>query len=193
MKAYEGLFLLNSHKANRDWDQAFAHVTNILAKHGAELVRHEKWGERKLAYTVGRERRGIYLLIYFRASGDAVTGIYRDVEISDVVLRAMILAIKDVPPARAEAAPAPAAKPARPAADSGKAEVEAEKEEAAAPETTGDKAEATDEKEETAELEAVGDESEAKDEKDDKDESAEAPAAEEPAADVADTEAEKGE
>lgn len=168
MKAYEGLFLINSHKANRDWDQAFAHVTGILAKHGAELVRHEKWGERKLAYTIGRERRGIYLLTYFLAAGDAVTGIYRDVEISDIVLRAMILAIKDVPPAPAEAAPAPAAKPARPArpaAESGKAKAKAEKEEAAASETTGDKAEATDEKEETAELEAVGDESEATDEK----------------------------
>jgi len=187
LKAYEGLFLLNSHKANRDWDQAFAHVTNMLAKHGAELVRHEKWGERKLAYTIGRERRGIYLLIYFRAAGDAVTGIYRDVEISDIVLRAMILAIKDVPPAPGEAAPAPAAKPARPAAAGGKAEAKTEKEEAAASETTDDKAEAKDEKEETAELEAVGSESEAKDE------SAEAPAAEEPAADVADTETEKGE
>ena len=101
MTIYEGLFLLNAPKANRDWDQVFAHVCDILKKHGAELIRSEKWGERKLAYTVQREKRGSYLLTYFHADGDAVTRIYRECELSDVIMRALILAVPVVPEPKA--------------------------------------------------------------------------------------------
>jgi len=105
LRTYEGLFLLNSHRANRDWEEVFGHVTGILKKHGAELISHEKWGERKLAYPVRGEKRGTYLLTYFRATGDAPNRIYRDCEISEIILRALILATTEVPSAPAARSP----------------------------------------------------------------------------------------
>ena len=69
MSLYEGMFVMDNRQANRDWDGSLEKLKSMLAKHGAELVRAEKWGERKLAYEMQGRRRGTYMLLYFNATG----------------------------------------------------------------------------------------------------------------------------
>ena len=117
MKTYEGMFLADSRKANRDLDAVSEHLNGIMDKCSATVLRLDKWGERKLAYPIAKQTRGVYLLCYFEVADDnetAVTDIYRQVEISDTLLRAMVIRIKEMPelpevPA-VEAAPAAEAK-----------------------------------------------------------------------------------
>ena len=97
MSLYEGMFLLDSRQANRDWDGSVEKLKAILTKHGAEVVRVLKWGERRLAYEIDRRRRAAYVLAHFNALGDAVTRIYREVELSELIHRALILKIQTLP------------------------------------------------------------------------------------------------
>ncbi len=97
MSLYEGMFLLDSRQANRDWDGLVESLKAILAKHGAQVERDVKWGERRLAYEINGRRRGTYVLWYFNAPGEAITPIYREVELSDSVHRALILKVSKVP------------------------------------------------------------------------------------------------
>ena len=98
MSLYEGMFVMDNRQANRDWDGSLDKLKGMLAKHKAEIVRCEKWGERKLAYEMDGRRRGTYVLAYFNASGNAVSGIYRECELSELMLRALILKIDEMPP-----------------------------------------------------------------------------------------------
>ncbi len=91
MKTYEGLFLVDAVEAKRDWDAAVAHVKGILAKHGTELLTNYKWDERKLAYNIGPHKRGAYFLVYFNADPQVIAAIRRDCDLSDVVIRNLIL------------------------------------------------------------------------------------------------------
>jgi len=91
------MFVIDNRQANRDWDGTLEQLKGIVGKHGGELVRTDKWGERKLAYEISGRRRGTYVLTYFNADGDAVGRIYRDCELSDLVLRTLILQVKAVP------------------------------------------------------------------------------------------------
>ena len=97
MSLYEGMFLLDSRQANRDWDGSVEKLKAILTKHGAEVVRCLKWGERRLAYEIDRRRRAAYVLAHFNALGDAVSRIYREVELSELIHRALILKIQTLP------------------------------------------------------------------------------------------------
>ena len=97
MSLYEGMFLLDSRQANRDWDGSVEKLKAILTKHGAEVVRVLKWGERRLAYDIDRRRRAAYVLAHFNALGDAVSRIYREVELSELIHRALILKIQTLP------------------------------------------------------------------------------------------------
>lgn len=100
MKLYEGMFLVDSRKANRDWDSVEQHLTEILNKCGASIHRISRWAERKLAYPVKKHTRGVYVLTYFETPDEdgIITEIYRQVEISDAIIRALVLRIKEVPP-----------------------------------------------------------------------------------------------
>ena len=97
MSLYEGMFVMDNRQANRDWDGSLEKLKSMLTKHGAELVRAEKWGERKLAYEMEGRRRGTYMLMYFNATGTAVNQIYRECELSDLMLRALIVKIEKMP------------------------------------------------------------------------------------------------
>jgi small subunit ribosomal protein S6 len=92
------MFVMDNRQANRDWEGSLEKLKSMLTKHGAELVRAEKWGERKLAYEMQGRRRGTYMLMYFNAAGTAVNQIYRECELSGMMLRALIIKIEKMPP-----------------------------------------------------------------------------------------------
>jgi len=90
-KLYEGMFLIDSAEAAKDWDGIMELVRKTLVKADAEIVSIRKWDERALAYTIRRCGRGTYILTYFRADGQKIRDIERDVQLSDRIMRALIL------------------------------------------------------------------------------------------------------
>ncbi len=97
MRLYEGMFLMDNRQANRDWDGSLAALTGMITKHGAEIVRVTKWGERRLAYEINGRRRGTYVLIYFNADGEAANRVYHECELSELIHRALILKVDQLP------------------------------------------------------------------------------------------------
>ena len=99
MKTYEGLFLVDAIEAKRDWDASVAGVKGILTKHGAEILTNYKWDERKLAYNIGPHKRGAYYLVYFKLDPKNVALMRREFDLSDGVVRQLILAWEGEAPA----------------------------------------------------------------------------------------------
>lgn len=98
MPTYEGMFLLDSARAAKDWEGTEALVTGVLQRYGARLLLKDKWDERKLAYPVKKQRRGMYYLAYFDAPSASLAQIRQDLLLTEGVLRFLILAWpEDVP------------------------------------------------------------------------------------------------
>lgn len=87
-----------------------------------ELLRHDDWGDRALAYPIDRKMSGRYHLLQFHAhSPELLSGLDRSLRITDGILRFRIIKLKpgvpDAPDMRAAPAAVPAAAPgAAPAA-----------------------------------------------------------------------------
>ena len=90
-KLYEGMFLIDSAEAAKDWDGILELVKKMLAKADAEIVSIRKWDELPLAYTIRRVNRGTYILAYFRADGQKIRDVERDVQLSERIMRVLIL------------------------------------------------------------------------------------------------------
>ena len=88
---YEGMFLLDSARAAKDWEGTEALVTGVLTRYGAKLLIKDRWDERKLAYPVKKQRRGTYYLAYFDAPAAALGEIRRDLTLTDGVIRFLLL------------------------------------------------------------------------------------------------------
>ena len=90
-KLYEGMFLIDSAKAAANWDAVITTIKNILEKAKADIISIKKWDERRLAYEIKGKSRGTYILCYFKSDGEKIRGIERDVQLSERILRVLIL------------------------------------------------------------------------------------------------------
>lgn len=91
MRMYEGLFLVDNAHASMEWENVVKHTHDILQKNGAEILKTEKWGEKKLAYKIRGHKRGTYLLIHFNAKNTAIATVKRDFQLSDYIIRSLIV------------------------------------------------------------------------------------------------------
>jgi small subunit ribosomal protein S6 len=97
VKLYEGMFLIDNAEVRSDWNSAKALVTGVLEKHGAAVRTARRWAERRLAYPIEKKKRATYLLTYFEAPPEASDTIRRDLDLSEKVLRYLILSAGAVP------------------------------------------------------------------------------------------------
>lgn len=90
-KLYEGMFLFDANLAGKDWPGLEQHVHDLLKKHGAKLEYSERWPDRKLAYEIGRSKKGTYYLTYFKSEAEGIVGLERDCQLSERILRLLVL------------------------------------------------------------------------------------------------------
>lgn len=88
---YEGLFLLNSEAAASDFGGCIEFIRNVFARAGADVKALRKWDERRLAYDIKGQRRGIFILAYFEVDGVQIANIERDCTLSEQILRVLIV------------------------------------------------------------------------------------------------------
>lgn len=87
---YEGLFLVNLQGIGGEIAAAIEPVREILSRAEADVVHLDKWDERKLAYPVEGQKRGLYVHTLFRAAPPKIGGIERDVNLSETILRVLV-------------------------------------------------------------------------------------------------------
>jgi len=90
-KLYEAMFLVDSSQAAADWDGVQTRIRNILEKAQTEIASIKKWDERRLAYKINGQNRGTYILCFFRADGQKIREIERNVQLSDQIMRVLVL------------------------------------------------------------------------------------------------------
>ena len=89
-RLYEGLFLINPQAVAGDIDGAITHVQEMLDRAGAVVKMLRRWDERKLAYTIDGQKRGVFLLSLFEVAPVQIANIERDCNLSEQVLRVMM-------------------------------------------------------------------------------------------------------
>ena len=90
MNTYEAMFLFDPSYAT-DFARVEQEVDRLMGRAGAQVIMSQKWDERKLAYPIKGRKRGCYVLTFFRAEPDKITGVERDAQLSEPILRLLIL------------------------------------------------------------------------------------------------------
>ena len=88
---YEGMFLLHQQAVSSDFAGCVDFLKQVFERAEAELIVLRRWDERRLAYAIKGQRRGTFMLTYFRARSTQIANIERDCNLSEQVLRNMIL------------------------------------------------------------------------------------------------------
>ena len=73
LNQYEAMFLLPG-AAGSDVEGAIKLVRTMLEHQHGQVLVIKKWDERKLSYELGRQKRGLFIIAYFKAHGAAMGG-----------------------------------------------------------------------------------------------------------------------
>lgn len=96
INTYEALFLFPQ-SASADLQAAVGHVEEIMSRNKADIIALRKWDERRLAYDIKGNKRGVYFLAYFKADARNLEGIDRDCRLSERLLRSLVTRADHVP------------------------------------------------------------------------------------------------
>lgn len=97
MNQYEAMFLFDPTFA-AEFANAEGEIRRILERAGAELLFCKQWDDRRLAFKVKGRKRGVYVLTYFKAEAPKIAGLERDANLSENVLRVLVLRAEGVTP-----------------------------------------------------------------------------------------------
>ena len=86
---YEAMFLA-SQTAAASFGDLIEHINSLFERANADVISMKKWDERRLAYEIEKQKRGVYILAYFTCPTDMVPHLERDVVISDKLLRVLV-------------------------------------------------------------------------------------------------------
>jgi len=86
-KIYETTFIINAALDDAQIDAVIEKVKDIIVKNGGEIRSLEKWGRKRLAYTIDKKNNGFYAYFEFKAPGDLIIKLERHYHLEDQVIR----------------------------------------------------------------------------------------------------------
>ncbi len=86
-RVYEILFIADPNLGEPEVDALTAQVQGYIEKEGGRIQKIEKWGKKRLAYVVKRQREGYYVLLVAEGGAALVKEVERRIRVTDGVLR----------------------------------------------------------------------------------------------------------
>jgi len=88
-KEYETIYILRSEIDSEAAERIQARVAEAIEREHGRLVKVESWGRRKLAYPLGKIRRGVYVYVKYVGGGGLVAEVERNLKLQDMVIKQM--------------------------------------------------------------------------------------------------------
>jgi small subunit ribosomal protein S6 len=101
MELYESLFIIRASVPDQETAALIEKMRAVAEKTGAQFMKSENWGKKKLAYEVKRERKGTYVYFYFKAPNNTVSELERAYRLEDSIIKFLTVHLKkELVPAR---------------------------------------------------------------------------------------------
>jgi small subunit ribosomal protein S6 len=94
-RTYEILFVVDPNLGEPEVDVLAAQVQGYVEKEGGRVSKLEKWGKKRLAYTVGKHREGSYVLVVADGAATLVKEVERRIRVTDGIFRFLTVRVDE--------------------------------------------------------------------------------------------------
>jgi len=94
-REYETIYILRPNVDPDEADRIATRVREVIASMGAKLLRLDNWGRRRLAYTIKKATRGVFVYVRYVGLNNVVAEVERNLRLIDDVVRHQTVQIKD--------------------------------------------------------------------------------------------------
>lgn len=91
MNKYELLYIISSSATEEQREGVIEKIKALIEKNGGEIVGTDKMGMKKFAYPIDFKNEGFYVLVNFNANSEAISVINNAMNITENVVRQMII------------------------------------------------------------------------------------------------------
>ncbi|MDO4357361.1 MAG: 30S ribosomal protein S6 [Clostridia bacterium] len=102
MNQYEVMYVLDTAVEESVRTDLISRFSDLVVKNGGKVDRVDEWGKRRLAYAINYKTEGYYVLMYITAPSDLPRELERNLQISDHVLRYLVVRFEGPIPAKRE-------------------------------------------------------------------------------------------
>lgn len=95
MALYEHVFISRQDISNAQAEGLIEHFSQVLKDNGGDVVGHEYWGLRSMAYKINKNRKGHYAFLKSDSPAPAVAEMERLMRIHDDVMRVMTIRVDE--------------------------------------------------------------------------------------------------
>ncbi len=93
MKLYETVCILRPVQAETDNDRVIEKMKEVLTKSGANILKLDNSGKKKLAYDIQHERKGTFITVQFEGPPTVVAELERFQRMEDQVMKFMTVRV----------------------------------------------------------------------------------------------------
>ncbi|HET7747393.1 MAG TPA: 30S ribosomal protein S6 [Vicinamibacteria bacterium] len=86
-RTYEILFIADPNLSEADVDTLTTTVQGYAEKEGAAVKKVEKWGKKRLTYTIKKQKEGYYVLLEVEGQATMVAEVERRMRVTDGILK----------------------------------------------------------------------------------------------------------
>ncbi len=87
MNKYEGILIFKPDLPEKELESEYSKAEEMVTKHGGKVERSEKWGKKKLAYSIKKFQDGFFLYAFFEAPPASIKTLNELFKLNGNVLR----------------------------------------------------------------------------------------------------------
>lgn len=93
MNIYENIIILNASLGDEEIETATGKIKDLIMSSGGEILRTDVWGKKKLAYEIKKQKKGFYLILFFKAPSSLIKKLEDYYRVFDPVIKYMVLRV----------------------------------------------------------------------------------------------------
>ena len=94
MNIYENMIILNAAISDEEAEAAVAKIKDLVTGQGGEVLKVDVWGRKKLAYEIKKQKKGLYVLLYYKIPPATVKKLEDFYKVLDAVLKYMVVKLE---------------------------------------------------------------------------------------------------
>jgi small subunit ribosomal protein S6 len=91
MNLYENIVILNAALADEEAEATIIKIKELIADQGGEVLKVDIWGRKKLAYEIKKQKKGLYVLLFYKTPPATIKKLEEFYKVFDTVLKYLIL------------------------------------------------------------------------------------------------------
>lgn len=94
-RQYELVYILPPDSSDQVVADLHTQVEGVVSRMNGQIEKHEPWGRKRLAYEIGHNKEGFYVLEVINGSGELMKELDRRLKVMDQVIRHMVVRVDE--------------------------------------------------------------------------------------------------